>query len=738
MKKLFFISAIAVVTGLMTSCSNEDEITSSGSETGNSISFTANGARNLAMTRSGASITSLDEFFVSAVNADKSNYFDKEKFSFDNASAAYTSATPHYWPTTGSLSFFAVNELGTQTVNADGVPEYSYSDWAGENDLVAATVIAGEKQMPYPLTFRHLTSQIYISAEAQNKTEELTYKLIGVKMTTACDGKYSFDKATGGSGSWDVDGSSSKTYSYEDALPLSFAQSSDVAPKGVYWNILPNGDKGLSFNIEYQVLQNGKVIADFTGENSKHVAVKNTAIVSGKKYVFNFILPLGTSDMITFTSNMSDWEDENQQSENIDFLTAANSDPQKTWVLYKDGTYTSYDISGTITGYANYDNTKAISNTKNIESIIFGNKVTSIEECAFMSCENITSVSIPSSVKSIGHLAFGRSSITNLVLPEGLTTLGEGAFTESKVKTVSLPKTLTSVGRCSFQNCPELEEVVIHEGVTEIKPYAFCGDHELKAVYIPSTVTEIGEQVFYHCDNLNTLFVDKNNSTFYADETGLYSKDMTTLYYAVPTSNTTLVLPDNLTTISDGAFKGNKNLSSIKFPKSLKQIGDEAFEFCYGLTEISIPDNVKVGRMAFSNCVNVSTITIGSGCTLGTNCFAQNQMSAKPYNYSTLESVTINGKMTIAGYAVFYGCVNLNAIKYNSAEAPVLDEELIGNNNPWSSLTATYAVGYNNHTAGSNMFYVPSNATYSETEIEGANSTLFNTDKCGFTLSKSL
>ena len=736
MKKLFFISAIAAITGLMTSCSNEDEITSSGSETGNSISFTANGARNLAMTRSGASITSLDEFFVSAVNADKSNYFDKEKFSFNNASAAYTSAIPHYWPTTGSLSFFAINQLGVQTVNADGVPEYTYSDWAGENDLVGATVIAGEKQMPYPLTFRHLTSQIYISAEAQNKTEELTYKLIGVKMNAACNGKYSFDKVTGGSGSWDIDDSSSKTYSYEDALPLSFVQSSNVAPKGVYWNILPNGDKGLEFDIDYQVLQNGKVISDFTGANSKHVAVKNTAIASGKKYVFNFILPLGTSDMITFTSNMSDWEDEDQLSENMDFLTAANSDPQKTWVLYKDGTFTSYDISGTITGYANYDNTKAISNTKNIESVIFGNKVTSIEECAFMDCINITSVTIPSSVKSIGHLAFGRSSITNLVLPEGLTTLSEGAFTESKVKTVSLPKTLTAVGRGSFQNCAELEEVVIHEGVTEIKPYAFCGDHKLKAVYIPSTVTEIGEEVFYHCENLKILFVDKNNPTFYADETGLYSKDKTSLYYGLATPNTTCCLPNTVTTIAKGAYKGNTNLNSIQFPTSLTDIEENAFEYCYGLTDVSIPDNVTIGNYAFSNCVNVESVTIGAGCTLSTNCFRQNYFAAKPNNYSSLKSVSINGKVKFNGFAVFWGCVNLNTIKYNSTELP--EFEGVGDtSNAWSSTTAANSIGYNTRSTG-NVFYVPSNATYSESDLDVENSTLFNPEKCGFTFSKSL
>lgn len=739
-KHIFFLTALVAATGLMTSCSDDDMLSGASNTSSidsNSIVFSTNNAKS-PTTRSGATINSINEFTVNAVDEMNTSYFSDVQFTYDNASAVFKSSINYYWPVSGSLSFYAISNTGEKNLDPENVPTYSYSDWSGETDLVAATVKTGNKTIPYPLLFHHITSQVYISAEAANKTEELTYRLTGVKMAAPCNGTYSFDKVSGGAGLWEVDNSSSKIYSFEEALPLSFGQNSAVSPKSVYWNILPVREGNLEFDIEYQVIQNGKVIADFTNANAKHVTVNKALLAAGKKHQFNFILPIGTNDVITFTSSVLDWEDGSESDVNVKFQSAANENPELTWVLYNDGSFRSYDLSGTITGNinANYGNTTVIGNTKNITSIIFGNKVTSIEECAFTKCENITSVYFPSSVKSIGHLAFSCSSIRNLVLPEGLTTLGEAAFAESKVKTVSIPKTLLSVGRGSFSNCTELEQVIIDEGVTKIEHYAFSGDHQLKAVYIPSTVTEIGDEVFYHCGNLEILYVDKNNPAFYADETGLFSKDMTTLYYGMAQPNKTYFLPNTLTTIVKGAYKDNPNLTSIHFPNSLTDIGDSAFEFCYGLTEVSIPENVSIGSFAFGNCNNVETVTIGAGCTLYTNCFRQNFSSREPYKYSRLKTVAINGKVKLKGYAMFWGCVNLNTIKYNSTEQPDYDE-IGATYNAWSSTSATNCVGYNTRSTG-NVFYIPANATYSENELDKEKNILFNTEFSGFTLSRSL
>ena len=166
--------------------------------------------------------------------------------------------------------------------------------------------------MPYPLTFQHLTSQIYVTAEPINKTEKLTYKLVSVKMTAPSTGTYSFADATGGKGSWVIDNTKTKEYSYGDALPISISQDGKANPSSVYWNILPVNDGNINFSVEYQVYQNGQMIADFTGTRAKKCTVKTPNLSMGKKYIYNFLLSRGTDDdedVITFTLTMADWDD---------------------------------------------------------------------------------------------------------------------------------------------------------------------------------------------------------------------------------------------------------------------------------------------------------------------------------------------------------------------------------------------------------------------------------------------
>lgn len=304
MKKLFILSVFAV--GLMTSCSEDEYMPISSLDT-NTIAFATNSAKGA--TRSGSTLTSISKFTVSAVNNDKTSYFSNVLFNYNAGSAVFTSQTPYYWPVGGTLNFYAISDPGTVSVDAYNAPVYSYENWGGETDLVAATALAGEKRIPYPLTFQHVLSQISVGAEAADKTEVLTYKLVGVDMTTPANGTYSFANATAGFGTWAIDNSAEKTYSYADALPKSFANTSCVNSGSTYWNILPVADGKIKFNVAYQVFQNGKMIADFTGANAKTCEVQNPNLLSGKRYVYNFLLTRGSDDSITFTLDLKDWED---------------------------------------------------------------------------------------------------------------------------------------------------------------------------------------------------------------------------------------------------------------------------------------------------------------------------------------------------------------------------------------------------------------------------------------------
>ena len=302
MKRTLLMTALAIVT--LASC-NDDESMTQYRDDSRTIAF----ATNRKATRSGETISSLDQFTVSAVNADNSAYYSNVDYVYNPGEGVFKSEVPRYWPADGSLSFYAINQTGMYAVDGNNVPYFTYTNWSGEKDLVAATVKSGVKTVPYPLTFKHITSQIYVSAEAQDKTGDLTYKLLSVKMTAPSTGTYRFADATEGTGTWEVDNSVTSEYSYEDGLPRTFRQNGQVELSSTYWNILPVTDGDIQFLIEYQILQSDKVVADFTGVNARTCAASSPGLLPGKQYVYNFVLPFSSAEEICFTATVSDWGD---------------------------------------------------------------------------------------------------------------------------------------------------------------------------------------------------------------------------------------------------------------------------------------------------------------------------------------------------------------------------------------------------------------------------------------------
>lgn len=305
------MAAIAACMGVMTSCSQEDDIVASSGIDSNTIVFATSPVK--AETRSAVTINSIDKFNVSAVSDENKPLFSNELFTYDSSAKVFKSGTPFFWPTTQKLSFYAINDPGTLSVDENKIPKYTYSDWTAEKDIVAATVKAGTRQTPYPLTFKHLTSQIYVSAEAADKTNDLTYKLVSIKLTAPSTGTYSFASETNGVGTWEIDGTKTSVYSYDNNLPVSFKQDKDVSFGSTYWNILPVSEGLISFAVEYQVIQDGRIICDYTGDNKKICDVGNPRFKAGYKYSYRFTLSANI-DEITFTMSMSDWANGNSST----------------------------------------------------------------------------------------------------------------------------------------------------------------------------------------------------------------------------------------------------------------------------------------------------------------------------------------------------------------------------------------------------------------------------------------
>ena len=235
--------------------------------------------------------------------------------------------------------------------------------------------------------------------------------------------------------------------------------------------------------------------------------------------------------------------------------------------------------------------------------------VTSIGVYAFQFCNSLPEVTIPEGVTSIGDGAFhGCRSLTEVTISEGVTSIGETTFAGCRSLTeVTIPKSVTSIGDCAFQSCSSLTKATIPEGVTSIRGSVFEDCSSLREVTIPKSVTSIESHAFYNCGALATVYyggtqedwdaLKKNISEY---NTPLLNaniicaiQESNGFAYTVTGDEATItgytgsaeniVIPSELggkpvTAIADKAFEGYKNIVNIYIPKTIKAIGEDAFQ----------------------------------------------------------------------------------------------------------------------------------------------------------------
>ena len=120
-------------------------------------------------------------------------------------------------------------------------------------------------------------------------------------------------------------------------------------------------------------------------------------------------------------------------------------------------------------------------------------------------------------------------------------------------------------------------------------------------------------------------------------------------------SLTSIVIPNSITSISSYAFHNCYSLASVVIPNSVISIGNYAFRYCYSLASIVIPDSVKsINTYAFNNCSSLVSVVIPDSVTsIGTYVFQ---------NCSSLASIVIPNSVKSIGSYAFYGCSSLESI----------------------------------------------------------------------------
>ena len=193
-----------------------------------------------------------------------------------------------------------------------------------------------------------------------------------------------------------------------------------------------------------------------------------------------------------------------------------------------------------------------------IPSVIEGKPVTQIDAFAFHENSQLTSVTIPGSVRSIGDGAFSESwSLQTVTISEGVTSIGSGVFKFSK---------------------------------------------SLTSVTLPASLTSIDENPFSYCSQLTEINVSPENSEFSSVDGILYTKNLDKIIAYPGGREGDFIVPDSVEDIGISAFEGCKELNSVTISGNVRTISDRAFSGCSSLQEIEIPEGVtSIGDNAFPN-----------------------------------------------------------------------------------------------------------------------------------------
>lgn len=317
-------------------------------------------------------------------------------------------------------------------------------------------------------------------------------------------------------------------------------------------------------------------------------------------------------------------------------------------------------------------------------------QVTEIAAYAFRLCRDMTTITLPSSITSIGEGAFNSCNFITAVYISDLAAWCGVQFASSlsnplnyaknlylnneKITDLTIPVGVETIGDYAFFNAA-FASVVIPNGVQTIGKNAFDGC-TLKSVTISPSVTKICGSAFQHCQSLAAVHISNLkawcNISFEDNPLALAGH-----LYLNDEEVRELVIPEGITSIGY-TFPNCKELTSVTLPQSLTEIGNGTFENCTGLTSMVIPDNVTtIGRNAFYGCSNLATVTLSKGMkTIGSAAFQDCEEitsivlpnglttinSSAFSGCTTLSTIVIPNSVTILGYHAFRHCNGLKTV----------------------------------------------------------------------------
>ena len=405
--------------------------------------------------------------------------------------------------------------------------------------------------------------------------------------------------------------------------------------------------------------------------------------ISGERlgfYQYNFTADGTYTLEATYTKDSSvDYGDDCGKIYNINVGTSSNipGGPcgyNATWSFVNS----VLTISGT---GAIYNNEEPWSSYKSdITSVIVEEGITSIGDYAFFDYDNLTNVTLPLTLTSIGIRSFDESGLTSIYIPANVATIGESAFgTCSSIESIVVDDYNTVFD--SRNNCNAIIETstnklvagckntIIPDDITSIESYAFAGCHYLESITIPEGVTSIGSEAFANCVNLRSI-------TSHIPAENLFAID-SYKFYGVDKNNCTLYVPAGASATYAATYAWNEFTNIVELEAEEPELpsvngtcGDNLTWNLYNGTLTISGTGEMYNYDSSSNAPwhehrdNITTIFIEDGVTsIGDYAFWQLHNVSALYGYA----ITIPNSVTKIGNCAFAACTSLLTIEIPSS-----------------------------------------------------------------------
>ena len=260
---------------------------------------------------------------------------------------------------------------------------------------------------------------------------------------------------------------------------------------------------------------------------------------------------------------------------------------------------------------------------------------TTIEQSAFENAQ-VATVTMPSTLRTIGSQAFTHSHLTSLTLPDGFESAGYWAFAYAEKLTsvdiggaTSLPdgafiyaRSLASVnlrpdlGRLTMLDGSSLmgtalTSLTLPDSVTSIGQWSLASNTSLTQLHLGAGLSSIGSGALSGDTALATVTVNPANASFSEVDGVLYTKDGASLIlYPASRAGNEYEVPAGTTEIGIQAFDRASSLTRVILPEGLTTIGYSAFNGCTNLVDMTFPESLEVVR-GIQN-TGLDTVILGS------------------------------------------------------------------------------------------------------------------------------